>query len=256
MRIKIFFVLFIVILSASLSFSISKKSYYNLTDRDRILLSISYYEVAMKFKDIGKNDLYESYLSESYKIEKNVKKYISGELAIPEKTISINIDSIISDTTDDNIENNINNNNNENSDNTNDNQSYLNNNPDKIIITIVKNIIDKNFNDAISYFNDEIWLTQYNYSLNSDQLLEIFKEWKLSNENIKNTEEVINSISSNVENYDFNNFTLDNNNYELLQINFKISPIFPGNEGKNYFVLIFEKFDNPLCYRIVCIDQI
>ena len=77
--------------------SIEKKDYINLTDRDRILLAISYYEVSLKYKALEKNTLAESYYKEAQKIERNVIKYYSGELEIPPKTISINWGAIFED---------------------------------------------------------------------------------------------------------------------------------------------------------------
>ena len=95
MKIKICIVFFLFgIFSVS---SLNKTDYKNLTDHDRILLGISYYEVALKYKELGKEDLYDSYMSEAVRIEKNVKKYADGVLEIPDKTININMDNIFPD---------------------------------------------------------------------------------------------------------------------------------------------------------------
>jgi hypothetical protein len=61
------------------------------------MLGISYYEVALKYKELGKEDLYDSYMSEALRIDKNVKRYASGEMAIPEKAININLDNVFPD---------------------------------------------------------------------------------------------------------------------------------------------------------------
>jgi hypothetical protein len=74
--------------------AIDKKSYSSLTDRDRIMLALSYYEVSMQYKKVGKTKLAESYMLEAKKIEPEVTKYASGEKALPPKSISIDWDSI------------------------------------------------------------------------------------------------------------------------------------------------------------------
>ncbi|OHD13026.1 MAG: hypothetical protein A2086_07465 [Spirochaetes bacterium GWD1_27_9] len=86
----------------SLIFAIDKISYENLTKRDRVLLSISYYEVAKKYKQIGKEQLAKQYFKEAFKIEPYIEKYMSGELSVPQKTIAIDWKSIFSDATSDN----------------------------------------------------------------------------------------------------------------------------------------------------------
>lgn len=88
--------LFIVIsLFTAISLSpIQKSDYAKLTDRDRILLAISYYEVSIKYKNLKKDELAKSYLNEAQKIEADVEKYAKGELSIPPKTINIDWNSI------------------------------------------------------------------------------------------------------------------------------------------------------------------
>ena len=68
-------------------FAIEEKDYKSMTDRDRILLSVSYYEVSMKYQALNNKALAESYRKEALKIEPNVVKYYSGEWEVPKKTI-------------------------------------------------------------------------------------------------------------------------------------------------------------------------
>lgn len=86
--------------------SISKKSYESLTQRDRILLSVSYLEVSFQYKKMGKKDLSKQYFNLALKIEKDAEKYFSGELKIPQKKIEIDWDSIYESdpTTDENTQ--------------------------------------------------------------------------------------------------------------------------------------------------------
>lgn len=87
---------FIVIFMLSIFFigAVDSGDYDNLTDRDRIMLSVSYYEVALKYKDLGKEKEYKSHLSEAFKIEKDVEKYYNGEYPIPVKKIEFDWDNI------------------------------------------------------------------------------------------------------------------------------------------------------------------
>ncbi len=85
----------IILFLFTLSFhGIDEKLYKNLTDRDRILLAISYYEVGKKYEALGKTELAKSYLDQAFKIEKNVDKYAKGELEVPPKVIKIDWDNI------------------------------------------------------------------------------------------------------------------------------------------------------------------
>jgi hypothetical protein len=105
MKIKICILMLFIVFGIFSAFSLGNTDYKSLTDHDRILLGISYYEVALKYKELGKNDLYDSYLNEALRIERNVKKYASGEMEIPEKAININLDELVPDdeiNTDDN----------------------------------------------------------------------------------------------------------------------------------------------------------
>ncbi len=83
------------------AFSIEEKDYKSMTDRDRILLSISYYEVSMKYEALNNKALANSYRKEAMKIEPNVVKYYSGEWEVPKKTIEIDWNSIFVDETSD-----------------------------------------------------------------------------------------------------------------------------------------------------------
>ena len=82
-------------------FAIEEKDYKSMTDRDRILLSVSYYEVSMKYQALNNKALAESYRKEALKIEPNVVKYYSGEWEVPKKTIEIDWNSIFADETTD-----------------------------------------------------------------------------------------------------------------------------------------------------------
>ena len=82
-------------------FAIEEKDYKSMTDRDRILLSISYYEVSMKYEALNNKALANSYRREALKIEPNVVKYYSGEWEVPKKTIEIDWNSIFVDETSD-----------------------------------------------------------------------------------------------------------------------------------------------------------
>lgn len=98
---------FLIILSlcflmADSVFAIEEKDYKNMTDRDRILLSVSYYEVSMKYEALNNKALANSYRKEAQKIEPNVLKYYSGEWEVPRKTIEIDWNSIFADETGDN----------------------------------------------------------------------------------------------------------------------------------------------------------
>ncbi len=75
-------------------FAIEEKDYKNMTDRDRILLAVSYYEVSMKYEGLNNKALAQSYRKEALKIEKDVEKYFKGELEVPRKTIEIDWNSI------------------------------------------------------------------------------------------------------------------------------------------------------------------
>ncbi|HOJ63953.1 MAG TPA: hypothetical protein PLE45_05985 [Spirochaetota bacterium] len=91
---KIVFIIFCLFLFTTFFNGIDEKLYKNLTDRDRILLAISYYEVGKKYEALGKTDLAKAYLNDAFKIEKNVDKYAKGELEIPPKVIQIQWDKI------------------------------------------------------------------------------------------------------------------------------------------------------------------
>lgn len=93
---KRLFVVFALFSAIALS-PIQKSDYEKLTDRDRILLAISYYEVSIKYKNLKKDELAKSYLNEAKKIEADVEKYAKGELSIPPKTINIDWNSIFKD---------------------------------------------------------------------------------------------------------------------------------------------------------------
>ena len=82
-------------------FAIEEKDYKSMTDRDRILLSVSYYEVSMKYEALNNKALANSYRKEALKIEPNVVKYYSGEWEVPKKTIEIDWNSIFADETTD-----------------------------------------------------------------------------------------------------------------------------------------------------------
>jgi len=97
---------FLVAVSLSLAvvssvFAIEEKDYKSMTDRDRILLSVSYYEVSMKYEALNNKALANSYRKEALKIEPNVVKYYSGEWEVPKKTIEIDWNSIFADETTD-----------------------------------------------------------------------------------------------------------------------------------------------------------
>ncbi len=86
--------IFSLILTVSFTFGLQKSDVKSMSDYDRIYLSISYYEVALKYKELNKEDLYNSYMSEALKLEKNVSKYFKGELEVPAKAITFSWDDI------------------------------------------------------------------------------------------------------------------------------------------------------------------
>lgn len=98
---KRFFMLFVAF-SVLLVQAIEKKDYESMTEHDRIVIAVSYYEVGTAYKNKGKDDIAKSYLREAYSIEKDVEKYANGELEIPEKTINFNWDEIFTDENEEN----------------------------------------------------------------------------------------------------------------------------------------------------------
>ena len=98
---KLFVTALISISVVGSAFSIEEKDYKSMTARDRILLSISYYEVSMKYQALNNKALAESYRKEALKIEPDVVRYYNGELEVPKKTIEIDWNSIFADETSD-----------------------------------------------------------------------------------------------------------------------------------------------------------
>jgi hypothetical protein len=254
MRIKIIFVLFLTIVISFLSSGIGRQSYQNLTDHDRILLGISYYEVALKYKELGKDDLYNSYMSEALNIEKNVKKYATGEMEIPEKKININLDNVIPDENTDQNKDLSNDQSAQNKDASKD-KINLNLSPEDIVYSLVTSIIDSDYQKAATHFSNEIWFSQYRYMIDQNQLMDIFKEWKNGNQNIRTYDEIIKEVNLiDKETYQSENFTLSD--VSCISVEFKSNPIFPDNNFDGKFLLICQEFTNPDVFKIVAIDQI
>jgi hypothetical protein len=220
-------------------YSIAKKSYENLTDKDRILLSISFYEVAQKYQKLGKNILAKQYFEEAFKIEKNVEKYIKGELDIPEKKIQIDLKSFSSGEGENNSEEqqvsiekeNIN------------KMHYLeiNNNFDNFIMAL----IDKDVNKAVSFFSNNIMLEGNSISISKTELEETIKGW-IDKENIH-----IPRYITEISNLGENNFKvkiifLENFNFFIGLNNNSINLYCSGEKNK----YLFSKISSSLINKI------
>lgn len=92
----------LVIMVPGIMIAIEKKDYSFMTEHDRVILALSYYEVALKYQESGKKDLAKGYLQEAYQIEPEVEEYYNGKMQLPEKTVQFDWDSIFSE---DEIEN-------------------------------------------------------------------------------------------------------------------------------------------------------
>lgn len=98
MKIKFVTFVFLFIPIIGSLWGIEYKDYSQMTERDRILLSVSYYEVGVYYKKNGDAKLSDTYFNEASKIEPKVEKYYSQELEIPKKSITFDWDEIFKDT--------------------------------------------------------------------------------------------------------------------------------------------------------------
>ncbi|HOV15024.1 MAG TPA: hypothetical protein PK771_12110 [Spirochaetota bacterium] len=197
MRLKTIFCLFLLFVFNFFAFSINPKSYNKLSDRDRILLSISYFEVADQYKKNGKSELAKQYYNLALQIEKNVSKYISGELTIPQKTIKIDWDSIYqkdattdtdktekNDTKDTQVKSDTEKQKTE--DKKVDNISIIKKNADSFI----QALISKDSAKAVSYFSNQILIENENISISGEELKETIKGWFEVNPNFTTKYEI------------------------------------------------------------------
>ena len=96
------YIVFFLVLSFVIQLNaIPLKDYTSMADRDRIMLAISYYEVGERYIQNNKKNLGEAHIKYAIEIEPQVKRYRSGELTLPVKSISIDWESIFDDSKED-----------------------------------------------------------------------------------------------------------------------------------------------------------
>ncbi len=94
MRLR-FFLLLLVLLSVVFIVG-SKSKYDSLSDHDRVVTALSFYEAGLRYNELNKHELGKYHIEEAKKILPDVEEYHNGKKQIPTKKININLDGIFS----------------------------------------------------------------------------------------------------------------------------------------------------------------
>jgi hypothetical protein len=242
---KIRFVVIFFMLSSIFLMSLDKKEYSKLTDHDRILLSISFYEVGIRYRELGKTDLARTYIKESYEIENNVVKYYRGELQIPEKTINIDLNSIFDEKKTDNTGDEIKKNNDL------KNKTELKSNKKDLEtvydfgVAFIESLKSKDALEAAFFFKDLILIKDNSLTITNNELKESIQGW------IDSTQDFLPEYKIDVK-------YLNTNQYDM-EISFKNKVVFFLALDNNILHLVVEKkndkyyfttISSPLIFKI------
>ncbi len=95
------FVLLVILflMSQLLINAVDTEKYTHLTDRDRVITALSYYEAGIRYREINNTSMADSMIRMAEQIVPDVKEYYDGNIQIPQKTIQLDLQSIFSPVT-------------------------------------------------------------------------------------------------------------------------------------------------------------
>ena len=164
------YIVFFLVLSFVIQLNaIPLKDYTSMADRDRIMLAISYYEVGERYIQNNKKNLGEAHIKYAIEIEPQVKRYRSGELTLPVKSISIDWESIFDDSKEDVSTDTV------------DADEPIDDATTDSVVDLfhyfMKNLNDRNVKDAVSVFSDTIFIRDLDINLTKEEFFETISGW-------------------------------------------------------------------------------
>lgn len=262
-----------------------------ITDRSRILLSISYYEVAVKYRRMGKTQLADQYMANALRLEKNVEKYYNGKLKIPAEKSRIDWHSIFntgeklpgpdegvspdhdsdgtvqaeytpvqpSDTEqDDNLSTN---------DQTPREQSgskpesihFEPGTPEHLVYSFFNNIATDNFPRAIDAFRERVLFSHDNTVMTGQVLLNHFRQWKDANPGDTRIEELADiqnmQLTYKVEPIILNQLNLELSQYYQADLIIHDPSLLPGSLSSRKYILLIYKDEDHNLFKIAAVGQ-